>query len=579
MKANSKQVVIYGRVSSKDKGQEYARQISELLEYATLHKWEVLDVFHEKESGTIAGEDRSQFKRMLDFVTDNKIDCIMVWEQSRLGRDSIEIQQRLKQFGKQGISVFIKNRNIKTLDEAGQVDKNAKFYTALQSIIDEKELDTLKERIISGLRYSVSQKGAGTGKIKPYGFENVNKKLVINKEEAKIVVDIFNKYANGMGTTQLSNYLNSKGIPTKYQKTFKNQSIKFKSGFNKKAEAFQWTSTTIIGILKNTLYKGERKWGKDKEVFHIEQIVDPILFDKVQLILKKRSNRPVRLIKNDNYLRGIIHCTKCGQPYTMHKRKPDKKGIIKDNAYYCMSNKLKYEGKAISCGSPGIGIDKLLDTLYITTTKLVLENLKIKKITSISDLENSINIKKTEIQTIKNAIMKISKKENSLIDLYTDGSINKIQFKTKQEEYKQDSKDLKEKYDSLIVDLQQFEKASKSPVTSGLNKQLFLSSIKDVILNIRISRYEDTGNKFRKDKYAKKPGVKILVEVDAINNIKYKYALSRYTDEIVVFHGKSTVKFNYKNSVKNVPLMTHPYFQILANTLDELVKKKIKKAA
>src|SRR5688572_17500455 len=99
-----KKAVIYGRVSTKDK-QDYGRQVFELVEYARLNDFEILDIFTEKVSGVKAGDDRAEFRRMTEFIEKNKVHTILCTELSRFGRDAIDTQSNVKSFAKKSVNV------------------------------------------------------------------------------------------------------------------------------------------------------------------------------------------------------------------------------------------------------------------------------------------------------------------------------------------------------------------------------------------------------------------------------------------------------------------------------------------
>jgi site-specific DNA recombinase len=193
-----------------------------------------------------------------------------------------------------------------TLNREGKYDGVTELHISILANRAQEEVRTLKTRIKSGLRYSVSNSGAGTGIFKPFGFKNLDTKLVVDKDEAKIVQEMFNLYLKGLGASQISAHLNGKGIKTRYQKALGEQEIKTKSGIVKKGSEYSWSDGTIITMLKHSIYKGDRKFAGD--VLSIPAIVEPIVFDQVQLMMKKRHNRPIRTIVNDNFLKGLIKC-------------------------------------------------------------------------------------------------------------------------------------------------------------------------------------------------------------------------------------------------------------------------------
>ncbi|PZR39867.1 MAG: hypothetical protein DI538_05880 [Azospira oryzae] len=236
---NQKTAIIYSRVSTQD--QDNQRQISELKEYAKFKNLKLLAVFEEKISGAVRGFNRVEFKKLLEFVDTNKPDNILVWELSRIGRSNRDIVNNIEDFIEKGVNIYMKKEGLNTLSETGQKDPTTGMLISVLGGLAEMERQTIKARSISGIRHNVSNGGAGTGVIKAYGYQSVNKMLVIDEEEAKVVKVIFEKYLTGMGCKQIASYLNSKEIKTKYNNLFEaNKELKSKYGYKKKASDFVW---------------------------------------------------------------------------------------------------------------------------------------------------------------------------------------------------------------------------------------------------------------------------------------------------------------------------------------------------
>ena len=98
---------IYSRVSTEI--QDYGKQTDELKDYAARNNIEVKYIFEEKVSGF--KDDRTEFKK-LEKLTKNDIDIILVWELSRLSRRSIFIQQTVKNFARESVSLLKKKVSI-----------------------------------------------------------------------------------------------------------------------------------------------------------------------------------------------------------------------------------------------------------------------------------------------------------------------------------------------------------------------------------------------------------------------------------------------------------------------------------
>jgi DNA invertase Pin-like site-specific DNA recombinase len=141
-------VVIYVRVSSKR--QEYASQIKELKNHCAKNRWEVVKIFKEKISGKKSISERDEFRYALNYCENNQIDKFLVWEFTRLGRRSIEIQQNVETIHSHCTSVYIHTMNFETLNEKCETTLEGRLVVALLSQIAELELDFIARRLQRG---------------------------------------------------------------------------------------------------------------------------------------------------------------------------------------------------------------------------------------------------------------------------------------------------------------------------------------------------------------------------------------------------------------------------------------------
>jgi DNA invertase Pin-like site-specific DNA recombinase len=141
-------VVIYSRVSTS--GQDYKRQTEELLDYSTKMNLDVVQIFEEKISGGKKNEDRPILMEMVNFIKDNKIDKVLCWELSRLGRNTIEVLKTIQLLNENCISLFIKNYNIETLNDKCEINPLSQFMIQILTSVSEMERTQIRQRIKSG---------------------------------------------------------------------------------------------------------------------------------------------------------------------------------------------------------------------------------------------------------------------------------------------------------------------------------------------------------------------------------------------------------------------------------------------
>ena len=149
-KQTMKKVVIFARVSTNI--QDYERQVNELTAVANRNNWKVAATFCEKISGAKKNAERKELTKMIDYVRNNNINMVLVTELSRLGRDTLQVLEVIEQFNKLGISLFIQNYHIETLNENGTINTMSQFLITILAEVARMERKTIRERVESGYK-------------------------------------------------------------------------------------------------------------------------------------------------------------------------------------------------------------------------------------------------------------------------------------------------------------------------------------------------------------------------------------------------------------------------------------------
>lgn len=145
-----KKVVIFARVSTSI--QDYERQVNELTAVANSNNWNVAATFCEKVSGAKKNAERKELSKMIDYVRNNNINMVLVTELSRLGRDTLQVLEVIEQFNKLGISLFIQNYHIETLNDNGTINTMSQFLITILAEVARMERKTIRERVESGYK-------------------------------------------------------------------------------------------------------------------------------------------------------------------------------------------------------------------------------------------------------------------------------------------------------------------------------------------------------------------------------------------------------------------------------------------
>lgn len=512
MKDNMEKCCIYMRVSTIDK-QSTERQLKELKSYAKYLELEIVNKFEDSISGAVNPMDRNGFSNLYKYVVEKSISKVLIWDISRLGRNNLNNLSIINEFKVKGIGFNIQRDGIDTLSN----DPKTTFFISLLSSFGEMEREEIKARVISGVRNSMSKGRTAGYRVLPYGYTADGKDLVVDEEESKIIELIFKLYLEGNGTVKIANYLNSKGVPTRFNKLYKDKSVvKTRFGEEKKPSDFLWRDGTVYSILKNSIYKGKRV-AKGIE-YDAQAIISEDVFNEVQATLTSRKNK---LNSNRRYLnifqgkRSKIICGSCGKSYFMHKRLSNK-----DNAYKCISKRMP----EISCDNPSIGIDKLnnaiYDILYYTPWyDFADENINKKTILMKSEkkvLDGNLQQEEKELNSI-------TTQKKVLLDGYTKEVISDVDYKKKNSNLEKTVKQIGRRILKLKKDLYSINSLldNKGEVFFNfLDINYFKQNINEYLNFIRI--IDMTDNKTAKELFPKKADKVLLVEV---NNLKNGYSM------------------------------------------------------
>ena len=195
-------VLGYIRVSTKlqsDKGNSLNLQSSKIKDYSKLNDFNLIEIYEDRGISGMSIDKRDGYKEMIEYLTNNQIDGVVVWSLSRLGRrmkDVVEFMDTLKQ---NNINFFSIKENLPNNDKVGSLIMN------ILGSINEIEVEVISERIKDVKRHK-KQNGEVYGRLQ-YGWDNVNGKLIKNKSEFSIIKRIKNLRSRGYSWRKISNRL------------------------------------------------------------------------------------------------------------------------------------------------------------------------------------------------------------------------------------------------------------------------------------------------------------------------------------------------------------------------------------
>ncbi len=348
---------------SKIESDSISNQKSLILEY--LKSRPEIQIVSIREDDGYTGTDfnRPAFQAMLEDVKKGVIDCIIVKDLSRFGRNYIEVGRYLeKLFPMLGVRFIAVNDNYDSLD----ADTAHDIVMPFKNLINDSYCRDLSVKIRSHLEIK-RKKGEFIGAFACYGYlkdpDNHNQ-LVVDTYAGQVVQDIFRMKINGMSQYRIADALNQQGIlsPMEYKKSL---GSRFETSFKVNTQA-AWTAKAVTRILTNEVYVGVLTQGKqttpnhkvkvrqpveEKDWIRVENAHQPlvhrVLFDIVQNLMS-RDTRTAPNEKQVFPLSGLVFCGDCGQPLVRkashYQKKKAPAGETESYGYFVCNGRCKGSG-------------------------------------------------------------------------------------------------------------------------------------------------------------------------------------------------------------------------------------------
>ena len=271
--------------------------------------------------------DRPGFRSVLNAVQSKRVNCVIVKDLSRLGREYIETGKYLEMiFPSFGVRFIAINDDVDSENSRAGDD----IIIPVKNIINEAYCRELSKKLRKQFRI---QRGNGEflGAFANYGYcksTDDKHKLVIDDYAAEVVRGIFSLKFQGYNQQAIADFLNRERVlpPAEYKKSM---GLKYKTGFKTSSES-KWVAVTVSRILTNPIYIGKLVQGKrgtpnykvkkmrlreEKDWVVVENnhepIIDPLTFTTVQRMLARDTRTAP---ENDIVypLSGMVFCADCG---------------------------------------------------------------------------------------------------------------------------------------------------------------------------------------------------------------------------------------------------------------------------
>ena len=413
-KINSYNACIYARLSRDDGDKLESDSIinQKALIRDFLSKHPEIHAVSEKTDDGYSGVnfDRPAFQEMMEDIRSGKINCVVVKDLSRFGRNYIEAGNYIERvFPFLGVRFIAINDNYDSLDR----NQSDSLIIPFKNLINDAYCKDISVKIRSQLEIK-RKKGQFIGAFAAYGYlkdEEDHNKLVVDTYASEIVRAIFKWKIQGVSQGRIANKLNMQGVlcPMEYKLSL---GMKVQTNFRVHKKAL-WSSKTVTRILTNEIYTGvlvqgkvgtpnykikkimprdEADWIRVEGVIPV--IVDRDMFDSVQMILAK----DIRIAPEEDVvypLSGFVKCADCGQ--NMVRKSYNAGG--KSYSYFICSTRKAGKG----CSTHSISEEKLMDVVLQMVSKQIDSVCEMEKMLDIVDSlpEKQANVFNYDAQVVK----------------------------------------------------------------------------------------------------------------------------------------------------------------------------------
>lgn len=507
---------IYTRLSSERKEEWRSKSFSietqtlACKEYAVKENIDIVEVYTDYEySGTHF--ERPAFIRMMDDIRGRRINCILIRDLSRLGREYLEMGRLIdKVFPFLGVR-FISVQD--AFDTFHNTDSKKSFEVTLKNIINDLYAKDISVKIKSS-KMARAKKGYFIGSVPPYGYKIVKQKegqkLALDENTCRIAREMFDLTLSGLSQFQVAKIFNTKGYttPMVYYKTGRLKRLPDDPEWNKGSISKivtkpVYTGKLVQGMKQQSLAKGIKQHFTNKEEYIVVENAHEAIIteEEYQHILEGRKERKDLSYFSrrqhdfdrdpENRFKGKVFSSYSGKELY---RRLVIRGKNKDKFHYIFRNE-RSTGRLNE--EPNIHIaekvidDKLTDLVREFIHNATCESSLVNKVTS--RYEQSILKVNKEILKLSN---KLERVDNELKKAYENYKINKLNLEkyrlkreisiTHKQIYHVELVELENKKNDLKVELEaallHIENLYKASASNRLSKDLIDSLVEKIIV-------------------------------------------------------------------------------------------------
>ena len=433
--------------------------------------------------------DRPDFNRMMQDIYSGNVNCVIVKDLSRFGRNYTDAGNYLDNiFVRLRVRFIALNNGVDTA--SGSMNAATQCISVgVTNVINESLAATTSVNVRGTLNVNRSQ-GKFIGSFATYGYmkdPNDYHALIVDEDAASVVRMIFEKFVSGESIIGITKDLNEMGIPNpSMYKQIKGYKYRHPAG---KINDGLWPDSSVRRILRNEMYIGNMVQGKNttvsykikqcravpKEEWYIvegthEPIIDKETFEKAQALFNRNIRKSPQK-KEVDLFSGLVRCADCMR---IMSKKSNKHPYGEYHYYRCTTARKMKSG---ACTSHTIRIDKLEEAVLVFLRKMIEVAAEydeiLKKINSDSKRKSKSNILE---KALENQIAQKEKTDKMILELYPDWKNGMLS----RQEYLDLKADLLGKSEKLEESINSLKKTAEDYRNGIDENNSFVSSFKKI---------------------------------------------------------------------------------------------------
>ncbi|MDG0889190.1 recombinase family protein [Paracholeplasma manati] len=476
-----RKVAAYARVST-DSDEQYSSYEAQVKYYKEFIQdridWDYVNVYADEGISGTSTKRRASFNLMIKDALEGKINLIITKSISRFARNTLDTITHIRKLKTAGVEVFFEKENLWTFDPKGEM------VLSMLAAIAQEESRSISENVKMGIRWSYKE-----GKVKmPYknflGYDKVDGKIAINKNEAEIVRLIYRLFLrDGWSRSSIAEFLN-------------------KNNYSKPSKKTIWTTLNITSILTNEKYKGDALLQKGYVENYLDHTVKknngvlaqyyvenshPYIIEKEEwnLVREELSTRErfKYAYSSINPYSSRLICGCCGHFYgakVWHSNSPHRKVVMQCNK--------KFINK---CDTPSLSKETINERFVQAYNKVMVNKKELIEDTNelITVLSDTLEVD-SKIENLNNEISDIKLLIEGMIKDNTSRTQNQDEYMKRYNSHVEKFQTLKDQLDEALIEREmkiQKAEAMKSFVKEIKNKQELIQAFDPVLWNTMLN--------------------------------------------------------------------------------------------